>query len=1018
MAAHSGQSNHLSSLSDSAIWCIFQFLEDSELYDFSMTCVRMHKPALSMLLSRRSIPDPLESVDIHVGDMSNTLQVLRIALFLPSIRQLSLRFSPGITPSLVEPFLPLTVDQLRTTADVLLGEMLRLRRLLAKLTSVDEITLILPGSLEWNLRDINLERGDTSDIFPWLPVISFLEEIAGNHCTKFKVLNSSFRTQARTVTRPAKATGGSLPHIFRRIVKRDREMDMTALARWNIMQYRPHKYPHADTIRTGSSLTHFHIQTTLLLFPGAAGWTFSTLKHSPVVSLHISGLSVSRWDWGPIASKLVDAVPDLLELNFDDTQIEPERFVWMLNRLSRLTTLKIGPRMSVYLTYPRLFPAFSRWYLPAFRNLVKLSTPTCYLSLFVIRRNPFPALTLLEIPPIDIYRISTQHYKTMHMRLPQIAHRLHNINHVLSPLPVTISLGWMGSDIVSPLSRHIDTSLALDPKHLDALREITHLVLDEFDSLIDPRLLCRWLRLFPSLRQVSWNDSIAKRATLANIPRLAREISRACPTIEIIIAQGVRYSISTGTASTEGVRTAIQRFVDLPTEVLLIIFDFLQDDLIYLSILCRRLHFLALPIFLDRNSIRNPSKTTLVDIGRTDAATVLQALTLALFVPSIQHLICAFPSAYIHRYLDSIRRVTRLVRRLTKVEKLSLKFVPNKIGPGNYLHDVYSASRLWKLCYCALRDLLNAASDKSCASLTILGFPAPVACTGTPPPPPSPPTSIRSVTDLSLDMDLSAPYSSWMFLALKDSPITSLKLVITADTKLEDVIDFPDTLTTLSIDGVGYAPRGWITNYLGKHPRMQTLTLTYGVFRTDPTADFMGAMPLRLDNLVDLTAPVSYLSHFLRTCTPTPALECLRILLDDLEALDWNVISLIERVRESYLSPPTIIVEVTNSLDVGSLADSMAFMSFMGRKWIHAARHIVGLAVECDPRWFNSMETGSVDPAAVQTLLTWFRLFNGLCNIYVQAPTVDAFSGVAEHISCAFPNVQVIRTNGKTWFER
>ncbi|KAJ7664034.1 hypothetical protein DFH06DRAFT_1394043 [Mycena polygramma] len=187
--------NPLARLSDATTRRIFQFLEDSELYDLSMTSARMHKPALSMLLCRHGIPNPADSVDLLLEDMSNTLQVLRVALFLPSIKRLSLRFSPGINPgSMVAPFPPLTLAQLQATADDLQTEMRRLDRFLRKLESVRDITLTLPGSLEWNLRDVTLERGDTADIFSWSPVVYFLQQIVEKHCTSLRVVQSISKT--------------------------------------------------------------------------------------------------------------------------------------------------------------------------------------------------------------------------------------------------------------------------------------------------------------------------------------------------------------------------------------------------------------------------------------------------------------------------------------------------------------------------------------------------------------------------------------------------------------------------------------------------------------------------------------------------------------------------------------------------------------------------------------------------------------------------------------------------------
>ncbi|KAJ6462388.1 hypothetical protein C8R47DRAFT_1158463 [Mycena vitilis] len=959
--------NSLARLSDTNLRRIFQFLEDSELYDLSMTSARMHKAALTMLLCRHGIPNPVDSVDLRLGDMSNTIQVLRVALFLPSINRLSLRFSPGIDPgSLVSPFPPLTLSQLQATADALHTEMRRLDRLLRRLGSVRDITLTLPGSLEWNLRDVTLERGDSSDIFSWSPMLFFLQQIVEVHCTSLRVVQSPFWAHSRSVVRPASAT--RLRSLYKKMTKRKLESGLTALARWDGVKYHPHKHPLTEASR----ITHFHIGSTVLLFPGAAGWTFSVLKSSPIVSLRLSNLSIDRWDWDLISSKLVHAVPDLLELDIDDREIEPDCLIWTLNRLPKLTALRLGPLMS-------------------------LSAPACYVSLFLMRRNPLPVLTTLEIPSLDIYQITTHDHRAMYIHLPMIARRLRDLNHVVSPLPVTIYLGWRNSrrDILAPLSEHVDSSLALKPETLDALREITHLVLEGFDCLIDAELFCRWLRLFPALQHIRWTKSRRTDVITASIPRFAREISRACPTIQTLRAQGVSYSIADVVASARiHEDTGISGFLLLPTEVLLMIFDPLLDDLLSLSLLCRRLHFLALPLFLKRNSVTHASETTRVDMSTMRGTVVVRALTVALFVPSIEHLICVFPSAYIYRCVDNIRRVARLIKRLTRLEKLSLDFAPN-ICLDNHMWDVYSAGRQWHACYGALRALLNAVEDRSCPSLSILGFPALVASAS---PTPAPlPAKICSITDLSIDMDRSMPFSSWIFQAVRHSPVASLELTMARDTRVDDVVAFPGTLAALSLAGE-YAPRAWVIEYLVKHPCLKTVSLACGLSRHARVAGFPdpNRRQLRLAHLVDLTTPISFLPHFLSADDPLPALEHLKLFLDDLPAMGWILVSLIERVRELSFSPPAIAVELVAHLDADALTESARFISSMGGKWVHAGRHIVGLVLR-------------PSAADLGPLLDWLGLFRGVHTLSMTASTDAGLAELAESIGEALASVQSIQ---------
>ncbi|KAJ7036633.1 hypothetical protein C8F04DRAFT_1394206 [Mycena alexandri] len=1021
----------LSRLSVSHIRYIFQFFEDSELYDISFTCLRLHEPALLVLLSRRNIPDPLEKVEIRLGEIDNTLQALRVALFLPSIKQISVSFSQEVIPGMVTvmPFPPLTVDQLQTTTVRLLDEMNRLQRLLQKLQTVGDITLILPGSLEWNIRDVNLERGDIPDLFSWFPLINLLQETVQKHCISLRVTTSPFWSYG--VTRPTAAKGRLVPHLVRKVFKRTRDTDMSALARWEGITYRPHSIPPTVVLRSPSCLTHFYIQTTLLLFPGTAGWTFSVLKHSPIASLHISGLNISQSDWGPIASKIADAAPGLLELDFDDEEIEPDCLVRrLLNRLTRLTSLKIGPRMSVYLTYPRIFSHLSSWYLPAFRSLTKLSAPAPYVSLFLMRPHPLPALTSLEIPPTNIWKIATHHHTLIYLHLPKILRRLRDINHILYPLPVTISSEWRGHETSFLLAQHIDTSLALDPVKSDALREITHLVLEDFNSSLHPQCNCvyHWLKLFPSLQQISWQGTTGHRhATDTDIPRLAREISRSSPTVKNLIVNGTHYSICRIlTSADEGPGLAggmSSTLVDLPPEVLLSIFEFLDAELLSLSVLCRRLHFLALPLFLGRHSIPAPSEKTLVNFDAfcTPDDDVLRALTITLFVPSIEHLSCVFPDpTYIYRHLESIRRVTRLVKRLERVGKLSLEFYPNHFRLNTSIPKFYSENRVWELCYDALRDLMQAIGDKLCTSLSVIGCPVPVSA-------PFQSASIRidSITDLHLAVDYSAtPYSWWMFFALKNSPISSLKLDITADADL-DAVDFAATLTTLSLKG-GYVPTSAIVEFLRRHPRISNLTLPNRPSRNDPSTSTTDvARRLRLDDLVALCAPPAYILHFLQTCDPFPALQRIMIVLDDLPDSIWALTSIIERIHETYSSPPVIAVEIVVPLDVNLLTRSVGHISFMGGKWTHATRHIVALAVECDWDWFGTAPgyTG-LDPGVVHVLLNWFTSFKGLRRISIEGPAMfipsesDTLVGFAESLRRQLPALETIHFNQHTLFER
>ncbi|KAF7371172.1 hypothetical protein MSAN_00752700 [Mycena sanguinolenta] len=692
----------------------------------------------------------------------------------------------------------------------------------------------------------------------------------------------------------------------------------------------------------------------------------------------------------------------------------------MLRNLTKLTSLTIGPNMFVCLKYPRIFPPFSACFLPAFRNLVKLSAPVSYVRLFLMRRDPLPALRQLKLPPIDTAGAATYHHKNLHLHLPHIINQLRGLNHSVYPLPVTFCLGRKGE--ASP-AKHIDMSLALDPKVADNLREITHLVLsDEFDSRIHPPSLCRWLRLFPALQQISWDNSGPASVATKDVPNLVREIFRACPTVETIFAQGVRYTPIEIIEESNNVSTA---FVDLPAEVLLLIFAFLhRDELFSLSILCRRFHFLALPLFLERNFIENPSEMTNINFAAIlgSEASILCALTIALFLPSIKRLVCLFPATHIHQRVDSIRRVTRLVRRLETIDNISLEFISDRCRLRDF-GDSYSEERLWQACFSALRDLLEAVDSKSCTSLTIIGSPAMVASTLTAPS--LPPPTMSSLTTISLNVGCSAAYSSWILSGLKDSPVASLKLTVT-EVELA-AANFPTSLTTLSLAGT-YTPRAKVMKYLARHPHLKTLNLAGNLsqYFSEAAPDAVPAVQPLLQ-LHDLTASLSYISYFFLYAhdPPFPALKHLTILVDNLCNVGWALSSLIERVRECYPHPLTFALEITDLWNGRFLSDSVGFLTSMGGKWTHAARHIACLkcAMHFD---LDSDGRMGVDSDLVQISLSWLGLFRGLRDVKIESlgrrgvhPPVAELVKFGNLIGEGLPSVHIaIQVDQRTVFER
>jgi hypothetical protein len=153
--------------------------------------------------------------------------------------------------------------------------------------------------------------------------------------------------------------------------------------------------------------------------------------------------------------------------------------------------------------------------------------------------------------------------------------------------------------------------------------------------------------------------------------------------------------------------------VHLPTELLLQIFEDIDtNDLYSLSLISRRLHYLALPIYLSRQGIPNSAQDYLEISGHRFRA--IPALRAALYITKIKKLSCRFndPECKVLDYralttpLEDISNLERLALKLSHVEDLTLDF--GKFGFW-YIVDDYATR------FCRLL----AASVNLCDSLTV-----------------------------------------------------------------------------------------------------------------------------------------------------------------------------------------------------------------------------------------------------------------------------------------------------------
>ncbi|KAK7028341.1 hypothetical protein R3P38DRAFT_920864 [Favolaschia claudopus] len=159
--------------------------------------------------------------------------------------------------------------------------------------------------------------------------------------------------------------------------------------------------------------------------------------------------------------------------------------------------------------------------------------------------------------------------------------------------------------------------------------------------------------------------------------------------------------------------------LSLPNELLIIIFEnpkFPVDHLATLSLLCRRLHFLALPIYFARSGMPSPTKSAHIHLSK-DGHDMLAALTMALFITSMEDITCIFPHPSCTSVLPLIphlNRFRRFVAKFPSVGRVTLQLDARNSMCNSTGDD--AALRAWSSCF---GGLLNCLVERRCSELTV-----------------------------------------------------------------------------------------------------------------------------------------------------------------------------------------------------------------------------------------------------------------------------------------------------------
>ncbi|KAJ7742681.1 hypothetical protein DFH07DRAFT_836078 [Mycena maculata] len=328
----------------------------------------------------------------------------------------------------------------------------------------------------------------------------------------------------------------------------------------------------------------------------------------------------------------------------------------------------------------------------------------------------------------------------------------------------------------------------------------------------------------------------------------------------------------------------------LPNEILLIIFSHFEDPypLYPLSTTCRRLHFLALPIYGVRTGVLKLSDSMTesynIMVG-PEETTALAALQTSLFLDTVDNLNCTFSNP--HSQIRDLGRFYRLCSILTSIDSTNLRFRPPSFddyhGP---IQEIYY--------FDSIIHALNMVLEKSCTTLTVGAVPSDKpgsrrrarAARGAPSG--GVLTSSISLSTAALrqrklsefgihsDILVSPHCRAWTVEVLNSFPITSLSIdAYSVPTDVWDNVltqtEIP-TLSDLSIADCRVAPAR-MHAFLSRHPSVTTLH--FGMVFVPSLQERLP--PDHLPRLRVLSAPAAQVAYLLQALEHTAALRTVRV---------------------------------------------------------------------------------------------------------------------------------------------
>jgi hypothetical protein len=927
-------------LPDNILLNIFNYLPSNHLYRLALLCRRLHHLALPHYLFQHGIHDPMSLIELTVQThVLDALSGLRIALFIPNTARLVCHF-----PQL-------------DTADFF-RNLFRLNKLVTRLNVVEHITL---GVRNW-MYNLSFTK-DRFQREAWN--VSFEElcmTLAAKSCSSLELVNLDDGDRRNYTPSRGNRTGAGVQR-FRGAIRRMINM------RWELREWQVARSSKVmNTTQERFALTSTHIRSPNIFDPLHLEQVLPTL--SSLQSLTLACSEIRGSGWTNILTQITHNTPSLSTVTISTLSILPDDLLQFVGQLLHLTHLTLPASMQLL---PQKYSIHTR---PKLLSLTSLSASPNYISALLSFEQSLPNIQSLEICLPNLTHLnSTQSAETITrilQRLPDIRRSVSTSLKIFAGGEVTVK-GYM--------MRNLDTSLRMGPDYDASFALITSVTIADLapfrpsDVELYSFVFPEWLALFRAMRHLKCTGYSSPS------PYIFLRSARACSLnlFTVTVNHEVYEASAIDKLKVDVGSTRASTFLDLPDDILHIIFEELTIELFSLASLSRRLKLLALPVYLNHRGMPNPttfSKVTLTGDVYGSMADI-SALRLSHSVSAIQHLHCTVAdNTSLYVVFCFIRRLRSLVFSLASVEKFTLEFTINGIqGETNGI--VLSK---W-------RDLLGSFLEviikRHCVALAVQRGLFFTHALVVPQLPLQADASIAdsrrtSLTTLAIDSEilLRPPLLSWTIQTLQHSKITHLKLTslsYSISELLPCIASLLPSLTDLHIGGRSLRPVDAMA-FINGLPQLRSLSMCRSLSEDHWEPNFFPESNPTL-NLTKLSAPPQFITFLLSNPTILPNIRFLAIVL----RTSWYPVAFLSHMvkrLEQFNASPTIAFDIP-LIYISHLDERANSLLAEDARWGNPSAIVTSLIL-------SGYHRASVLSPSIP--FVWLSLFPNLLHLTVEEP--------------------------------